>query len=47
MDQSVLFHENQGIAFITLNRPDVLNVMDLGMLERLSLLLDEASTSLR
>jgi len=46
VDESVLFHENQGIAFITLNRPDALNVMDLGMLERLSLLLDEASTSL-
>jgi len=46
MDESVLFHENQGIAFITLNRPDALNVMDLGMLERLSLLLDDASTSL-
>ena len=46
MDESVLFHENQGMAFITLNRPDALNVMDLRMLERLSLLLDEASTSL-
>jgi len=45
MDQSVLFHENQGIAFITLNPPDVLNVMDLGILERLALLLDEASAS--
>lgn len=45
MDQSVLFHENQGIAFITLNRPDALNVLDLDMLERLSILLDEASTS--
>ena len=45
MDQSVLFHENQGIAFITLNHPDVLNVMDLGILERLALLLDEASAS--
>ena len=45
MDQSVLFHENRGIAFITLNRPDALNAMDLGVLERLSLLLNEASTS--
>ena len=42
MDQTVLIHEKQGIAFITLNRPDSLNAMDLGVLERLSRLLDEA-----
>ena len=35
MDQTVLIHEKQGIAFITLNRPDFLNAMDLGVLERL------------
>ena len=45
MDQTVLIHEKQGIAFITLNRPDSLNAMDLGVLERLSRLLDEAGAN--
>ena len=47
MDQTVLIHEKQGIAFITLNRPDSLNAMDLGVLERLSRLLDEAGRTRR
>ena len=45
MDQTVLIHEKQGIAFITLNRPVSLNAMDLGVLEQLSRLLDEAGAN--
>ena len=45
MNQSVLLHESQGIAFLTLNRPDALNALDLDALAQLSRLLEEVSTN--
>lgn len=43
--QSVLYQENRGIALITLNRPEALNALNIAVLERLSLLLDQARNS--
>ena len=43
MNESVLLHESQGIGFLTLNRPDALNALDLDALAQLSRLLDEIS----
>jgi enoyl-CoA hydratase len=41
-NQSVLYAENDGIALITLNRPEALNALNSDVLQRLSLLLDQA-----
>lgn len=38
--QSVLYEEDNGIALITLNRPEALNALDMDVLHRLSELLD-------
>lgn len=43
--QSVLYQENRGIALITLNRPEALNALNIAVLERLCLLLDQARNS--
>lgn len=38
--ESVLYHEEKGIARITFNRPDALNAMNKGLLQQLASLLD-------
>jgi enoyl-CoA hydratase len=43
--ESVLYHERNGIAFLTLNRPDALNALNIEVLERLSTLLDKVKAS--
>jgi len=45
VNQSVLLHESQGVALLTLNRPDALNALDMDVLAQLSRLLDEVSTN--
>lgn len=42
--ESVLYQEKNGIARITLNRPEALNALNADVLQRLSLLLDQAQT---
>lgn len=45
LDQkTVLYQEENGIALITLNRPQALNALDMDLLQQLSLLLDQAQT---
>src|SRR5215467_12611774 len=41
----VLYREENGIAFITLNRPPALNALNVETLRRLSQLLDQAQAS--
>ncbi len=43
--QSVLLQERDGIALITLNRPEALNALNLNVLQRLSLLFDQVRAS--
>lgn len=43
--ESVLYHESDGIAFITLNRPDAVNALNIEVLERLATLLDKVKAS--
>jgi enoyl-CoA hydratase len=43
--ESVLYQESSGVALITLNRPDALNALNIAVLERLSVLLDEVKAS--
>ncbi len=45
MNHPVLFEVKQGIALVTLNRPDAMNALSPEMLESLSQLLEEARTS--
>ncbi len=40
-ENAVLFEQEDGIAVITLNRPDAMNALSMSMLERLSAFLDE------
>ncbi len=42
---TVLYQEEQGIALLTLNRPKALNALSVELLQRLSLLLDQARAS--
>ncbi len=43
--ESVLYQETNGIALITLNRPEALNALSIAVLERLSALLDKVKAS--
>lgn len=44
-NEPVLYQENDGVALVTLNRPEALNALNTAVLERLSVLLDKARTS--
>lgn len=43
--ETVLYQENDGIALITLNRPQALNALNMKMLQRLFGLLDQAQAN--
>jgi len=44
-NDSLLYQEEQGIALITLNRPKALNALTVELLQRLSLVLDQAQAT--